>query len=247
VAQGSLSKNYETWCLVVDEQELRRLCDEIQKALNKDGANPPRLDFEVTLSDHFSYHTASLEDVLREENSRRKSIKGLSIESENNEDGITVRLGSGTLQYASLAVKGQDRQWVYVVFSVLEDRLRRLKQWYPRTGLCAIIGASIGVALWIWTFGALSQKYGNALVVPLEAGKYQFTGPGSALFMILAVIYCGGLAYAAARLFPNVTFRIGDGISCHDRLKSVRSRLFWLLVGTGGLGTLYRLANKFLL
>jgi len=247
VAQCRLSKNYETWCLVVDEQELRRVCDEIQKALNKAGANPPKLDFEVTLSDHFSYHTASLEDVLREENSRRKSIKGLTVESENDEGGITVSLGSGGSQYASLAVKGQDRQWVYVAFSVLEDRLRRLKQWHPRTGLCVAIAVSLGFTLLIWTMGALIQKYGSILAVSLEQGTIQTTGVGTAVFFALAVVYCGGLAYAAARLFPNIIFRIGDGVSRHDSLKAVRSRLFWLLVGTGGLGTLYRLVYKFLL
>lgn len=244
MGQAKIGKQYKTWALVVDEQELRRICDELQTVLGKAGTEPVAFTFEVRLSDQFSYSTDSIDELLKEENSRGRSINGLEIKSASGEKVITMRLGLEADRVSSLSVVGQDRQWVYVTYSILEDRLKRLKQWHPRTGVCVFAGTLTGLALLIWTMSLLLEKY-EPVLGRTGGGKTELTGLGAGVGLALGAILVVGLV-CMAKLFPNMVFRIGDGIRRHDATKSVRSRLFWLLLGSVGLGTLFRVANTLL-
>src|SRR5688500_2514708 len=91
------AEQYSHWTSVVDEQELRRLVDECQRALVEAGATAPtvQLQFQLQLTDGLSLVVHSLDEVLAEENPRHRSIKGLEINALAAGAEIVTRIGLG--------------------------------------------------------------------------------------------------------------------------------------------------------
>lgn len=246
MAQAKIGRVYKTWALVVDEQELRRICDEMEVALRKTGAGDVQFTFEVRLSDQFSFETSSLDDLLKEENPRSRAINGLQIRAEGSKNSITLRLGLLPAEASRIDVEGEDRQWVYVTLSVLEDRLKRMAQWHPGNpfpGLSAgIIGLILATSMWILAI----QKHRPILLYVNAEGKTVPTGFGLVILLALGILLVAAPAFVTAKLFPDLSFRIGDGIRRHDNRIALRSRLLWFLLGTVGLSILVRFATTLL-
>ena len=144
--------------MLVDEQELRRICDEMETSFKK--INPtPCLTFQVLLSDSLTYSPKSIDELLKEENSRNRAITGIEITGGAVEARISVRIGLEAHGGSSVTVEGDDRQWVYVTLSAMEDRIKRLRQWHPKSrvwGTGAFIG---GLACLIWVMFQATEKY----------------------------------------------------------------------------------------
>lgn len=133
--KATLSKTYRRWALVVDEQEFRRLADECQRALAKDGVDPATIGLhsEVMFSDGLSLTTDSIDAVVGEENPRHRSIVGVTVDADIRSASIRCMIGTEKYRQTSIVVTGSDRQWVYVTFSRIEERLRHMEQWHPLT------------------------------------------------------------------------------------------------------------------
>jgi hypothetical protein len=78
------------------------------------------LHFEVKFSDGFSVTTDSIDAVVAEENPRKRSIVGITINGDVRSDSISCRISREMLQQTSIAVMGSDRNWVHVTFSKIE-------------------------------------------------------------------------------------------------------------------------------
>jgi hypothetical protein len=184
--QASLARTYR-WALVVDEQELRRMVDECQRALAKDGVDPATigLHFEMKFSDGLSVTTDSIDAVVAEENPHHRSIVGISIDGDIRSDRITCRIGTEKTQQTSITVTGPDRNWVHVTFSKIEERLRLMKQWHarPDTLRLAMVpaGMAFGIALWI----TATKRYPGQLVVVGANGQPATTHLGTVILLSL--------------------------------------------------------------
>lgn len=141
---------------VVEEVELHRLLDDIRRLLKKEGSQH-KLEtmFWVRLASGIFYRTTDLDDILREENSRRRKIMLLvifaEIISEENEviRRIVVQLSRGeplsrinrlehirgesfNINYCGLnyRVRDQSRESAMEVMDQLEERLAKFRRWY---------------------------------------------------------------------------------------------------------------------
>jgi hypothetical protein len=251
--ESRLSQSYK-WALVVDEQELRRLVDECQRSVaeaaqSESGA--AKLELEVQFSHGLSFSTEVLDEVLAEENPRGRAISALHIRVFNNtmpgssSTEIVCDLSSDPKDRTShLSVKGTDRQWVYVTLSRLEDRLRRMKQWHPpaRTSFVPIsLLAALG---YLYSLLAIAKRYPSLMEQVGTDGKPQPTIAGLALLLgIIPVILI--TTYLIMLLLPDPVFRIGDGTVRHDRVKSVRSKLGWMILAIIAAAILTRMARLF--
>jgi hypothetical protein len=106
-----LSRTYPYWALAVDEQELRRLADEMQRAVAPQDQEPTTigLDLTVRFSDRLSMKMNSLDDLLREENPARRAITGVELKAATRTAEVVCRIGLESVNSSSISVKGQDR------------------------------------------------------------------------------------------------------------------------------------------
>ena len=246
--EANLSKLYRSWSLVVDEQELRRLVDECQRALAEEDSTtdptPINTNFSVEFSDGLTFRLEYLDAVLGEENPRGRSITGIQLQLKTASASIVCRLGLEPGHASRISVTSTDRQWVYVTFSRIEERLRRMKQWHPRSntvGLATgLVAAVTSVSFWV----IATTRYPGLLVHTTRradgSAEATFFGFFSLLGAILLAILVGR---CMAILFQDPIFRIGGGTARHDRLKSVRSKLGWTLLAVCVLTPLFRMLS----
>lgn len=68
-----------------------------------------RIGWSWAVADHFSYKTASLDDLLKEENPRSRAIYGLTIKASASDDQITLSLVEAKhRRFAGLSVEGRE-------------------------------------------------------------------------------------------------------------------------------------------
>ena len=217
----------------------------MQNSLKKIGTDPS-LSFEVKLSDSLAFSTRSLDELLREENSRSRAIRGIEITGSAEGARINLRIGLEPEGGSRVTVEGDDRQWVYVTLSTMEDRIKRLKQWYHRSFIWGAGAFFLGLTCLIWAMIQVTEKYPVQLLTTTPQGNRTLTGVGFLILIGAGSILLWAMPAMTARLFPDLTFSIGDGKRRYETLASIRSRILWFLVVTVGLGTVFRLATQFL-
>ena len=230
-----LSRIYTNWALVVDEQELRRLADEMQRALAPQDQEPTAigLDLTVRFSDSLSMKMNSLDDLLREENPASRAITGVELKAATRNAELVCRIGLETLDSSSISVKGQDRQWVYVTISRIEDRLRRMRQYQLRSFYMGGPTCLGGLVLVLLLLKLIQRKY-PAWFFPAGA----VPALDATLFLLALLLLAVFFWVVGAVLFRDPVFRVGDGVKRHDRTKKIRARVAGVLVVTVGLGLL---------
>ena len=232
-----LSRIYTAWALAVDEQELRRLADEMQRAVAPQDQEPTAigLDLMVRFSDGLSMKMSSLDDLLREENPAKRAITGVELKAATRTAEVVCRIGLESVNASSISVKGQDRQWLYVTISRIEDRLRRMRQYQVRGLYMGGITCLVGLVLVGILLTLIQRKYPERFVpastLPAEDKALYFL----AFTLLVVVIWAIGTA-----LFNDPVFRIGDGVQRHDRIKKIRAWVAGVLVVTIGMGLLVR-------
>jgi hypothetical protein len=159
---------------------------------------------------------------------------------------VLCRIGLEATGASSISLKGQDRQWVYVTFSRIEDRLRRMKQWYPRHQLMFIACALVGFILYVGALTLVQRRFPALFVAPPPNGGKQEASFGTAIGLLASMaiaVFCGWLG---AKLFDDPVFRIGDGVERHERTKKIRAWIASVLGVTIGLGLLLQWVGKLL-
>jgi hypothetical protein len=253
---SELSKRYD-WSLVVDEQELRRLVHEMAGALPQGAA---AFGFKITLADGFSHSTGDIEEVLREENRDKRKISSLVVTVTGPQKTMTVSIGTEpsaektkkTMRLpgdhdareqegrkrSRLTVEGDERDSVYVVFSKLEERLRQMKA--RKSEVVMFPAMAVYAALAYLVHGKLVEKYPDAMYELNRVGGRSPTGLTNAL-TVGAFMGLVAMLVPLVVLYPHLTFKIGYGVSRHERIVDARSKLAWILVGTVAIGTVARL------
>ena len=119
---------------------MRRLADECRRVLSPDVSI--RLTFACECGCATVRSRSTFTGRLATENEWRRAIVETTLQAEKRGASIVCRFATekekvresntAKVRESSITVVGQDRQWVYATISRLEERLRNMKEWYPR-------------------------------------------------------------------------------------------------------------------
>jgi hypothetical protein len=137
------------------EQELRRIMDTTAQQVQRiDPLQPPRVRLDVKFKNGTVARTSSLDDVLSFENIGSRQIIRLDImikgRARSGEYAIALsftnlKLEDYDIRSITYLVRGEERDWVLVTSSELEERIGRIKcfSWGgPSSGRRSILGWS---------------------------------------------------------------------------------------------------------
>ena len=134
---------------VLTEQELRRIADVATQQLGKVRPSPPpKTEIELRFRNGTITESDSLDDLFSLENVGAKHIVRMRISFESEKDNppriLSIPDHVISLSFTnteenkdertiSYAVRGSDRDWVFVTASELEERIAKVKSFSPRT------------------------------------------------------------------------------------------------------------------
>ena len=220
---AKINKSYH-WVITLDEQNIRRLYSEILNLLGKDKNEKHNIIITIDYSDHSSFKTQRLEDLLSDENIKRRKIVRLLINGKSGVKKVSILFG-GKENVHHLEIEGPDRQWIYVTKSIIEDRIKDFRESRPRTGFLIFLTV-LGLLLINYFFASYLQPYLPPLFTPLENGKREI-GTGIIVLFVINLPILLLLCYIILNLFPNLTFLIGKEIDNHNSRVRTRSNLFY--------------------
>lgn len=122
---------------LLTEQELRRILDSLAEQLKR--AEPqldPIIKFEIKYRNGAVSETSQVDDVLSIENFGSSSIVRLEIDARNKKENpdrqLLVRFINADIDEDSwvsihYTVKGQERDWVFIASSQIEERISKIK------------------------------------------------------------------------------------------------------------------------
>ena len=133
------SKNSIKAGFTLSEQELRRLVDDMKQQMVKVSEKQTLIErYEIKFKNGAIAETESLDFVLSQENLGSSSIIRLKViiqEKEDDPDNVITtefikldeegEVGPNGIKYSVL---GNDRDWVFITLSELEERLGRVKK-----------------------------------------------------------------------------------------------------------------------
>src|SRR6266849_1487565 len=137
--QVSRSFNY---AFSLTEQELRRICDiAVQQMKRAVGTEKFTTIFRLKFKNDFEAEHNTIEEVISENNGGIWEIQSLTIEVYEGDkiysSSINLKIkfspgkgpfwGSFAYESIELEIEGEDRDWVYLTSSQLEDRLKNIK------------------------------------------------------------------------------------------------------------------------
>lgn len=221
---AKIKKSYN-WVVILDEQSIRRIYSEITNRIDDPTAI---VIITIIYSDNSSVDTEKIEDLLNDENLPGRKIKKILLEVKNDKKRILLVFGGGAENHF-LEIEGPDRQWIYVTKSILEDRMKDVKESRPRTGSLIFIFLLI-----IITVSYFISPYFNTVIPPvykIENGVKQL-GIGFLVWLAIDSILLLVSSYFILENFPNLTFLIGREINQHDKRIRFKSNFFWgIIVG----------------
>jgi len=214
--------------LVIDEQGVRTLYNEISKTLSEG-----QIYFNIVYSDKSSISNPTIENVVRDENRKERQIKELKVIGTDIIRKIDLAFGHTKLvkdieTYYSqilLEISGPDRQTVFIIKSLIEDRLKTFTATHikPLYLMLIFLFFYTIVAILFFTFTNYFPDY----LETTSEGKVKPTDIG----ILFGVIGLGVLGiFIIHKLFPSLTFLIGAQIDRHNKLVK---RRFNLLYGVG--------------
>jgi len=211
--------------VVIDEQKLYRLYDDISNILDNG-----KISFILSYTDKSSLSDITIKEVIGDENSKSRRIYKLNIISTDKDQTIELLFGTTKIikdqeTYVAviiLSITSVNRQNAYVIQSKIEERLKTFKPFYPKRNLLYRTFA----ILFLLTVLFIGNNFFYTYFTNEYAQQYpRFVA--SFLLILLAVTLIGILFIYL--LFPQITFRIGDGIERHNNLTEFRSKLFWVV------------------
>lgn len=222
-----IEKTYVNWVINLDEQGIRRLYDEIKKQIIGDDSGKTKIDFKLKFSDGSTLNTEEIEELFSEENKHGREIKDLVFISKNESESKQAILTFGE-RGINLEIVGPDRQWAYITKSIIEDRIKSLKETRLRKGYYLLISGIVIIIL-TYFFSPHLQSYLPQIFTYKEEGTRQIAAGGLIIFGIDILIFIL-ISVMINKLYPNLTFLIGDGINRHDKRIKTRSNLMWGVV-----------------
>lgn len=246
------------------EPELRRIVDAIvQQFARVAGVTVPIIAFEVLFRNGAIARTADLDEVLALENYGSSRIARVEIDVRDVADEpphqVVARFQDADEDESSwtavkLLVRGDDRDWVFVTISQLEERVAKIKRWAPAqlTEQKAFFPAMMMMLLivmfitqfWFvsrhsasieleqrWRSGHLKDPV-EAIVIA-ERSRAQEAGEKRPYFIpFFFILLASTLPMLISYLSPPYCFYWGDYTAIYDRRRTIRKYLL-VVVATG--------------
>ena len=225
---------------IIDEQELRRIEEVVKQCLIKDFI----ISYIVKFKNGTELETDDLEEILKEENAEEEKIISLEIKGKKKEGwDILINIDFNSFGYkdVNIRVEGNSKDWVFLAYSKLEDRIKKIEQPYSFLGkiddfyrplVILVLFFLIFFLIIFFISSFISEKILELLLV---------FGP---LFIVwpLSMIINRIIEY----LFPTFTFAIGKEEKRIKKIEELRSKIFWSLFVTFSLTIIASLLLKFI-
>ncbi len=138
--QVSIRKSFQHG-FVLDEQELRRIYNILVQQMNESG--PHELfdtTFTMIFKNKITEEKSSIEDVFTQNNVGLWEIESLeiSLKSKNPffKPQIVLNFEKKSVGSISYTIMGEDRNWVYLTSSQLDERIAKCLLYLPMQNLC---------------------------------------------------------------------------------------------------------------
>ena len=214
-----LGKSF-TYGFLLTEQELRRIYDTMVQQMKHHGKDNFSGFFELRYINGVKVQKASLDEIIADNNSGKEQILGLKMalfsrsQFQETQIGIEVRIPPRRLKddpqqpYSiQYYVVGDERDWVYLTSSQLDDRIANIKQLpiFAYGGICMVIGVVIFCFI-----AALS----------IDNLFFQFPlGDRIVVYLVASLVIIGGIATLYG--FPPYNFYWGDYIKSFSHRRAV--------------------------
>jgi len=146
---SSVRKSFK-YGFVLNEQELRRIYDIMTTQMKEiDPGENYQKTFDITYKNSVSEKKTTIEDIFNEDNGQKWEIEKIEIEFDSSyKNRINILFDSKNASYhISINIKGENRNWVYLTLSKLEERISFIKRFAlltnPWTMLSPIVKTKI--------------------------------------------------------------------------------------------------------
>ena len=216
-AQVSIRKSFQHG-FVLDEQELRRIYNILVQQMNESNSHE---DFDTTFTMVFknkiTVEKSSIEDVITENNGGLWEIESLEINLRSKNPSRTPRIiiNFQKEEYRSISytIEGEDRNWVYLTSSQLEERITKIKQFTLSSN------ARFGLLI-LSTFPIITLLlFLSALLFPAHVSLSWPTGDIILTIVVIALLAVGVIAYF--HFFSLFNFCWGDYTAIFERKRSI--------------------------
>ena len=255
---------------LLTEQEIRRLADTIvqqMRRIDPEGRGP--IQYTAKLKGGAIIETNALDDVLALENAGAKTIVRLGITAKDRQEQpqseITVQFANvdeeqgGDSTSVEYTVRSDDRDWVFVTSSELDERIAKVKRFAPnQMGRNAIF--IVFMIVMIVTFALMAILSGGShtrldaisavekawiekrVTDPVEAliqvekaantpGRYERYGEFAIPVLPMVVIVLIFVATPVIpKFYPFFVFCWGDYVRIYERKQAVRRFVFVVVV-----------------
>ena len=225
------SESYK-WAIVVDEMDLRRIDEIIKSIISSENEKDISILYTIKCSDGSKVETNDVNEVVNEENVRRRGIDNIEIVAHDKKitNLINISFGKkGYYQTTSIfySITGDSREWVYLTASKIEERIESFKQWYSFLYKFDYDWIIWIIPMFLITYASVQPKKEISDNISLIDFFKVFS-----IFIIIALIIYSTyklIKYSLNYLFPQTIFRIGEGIKRHDAITDLRDKLFWVI------------------
>ena len=216
LASSTISK---CQAFVCDDEDLRRLIQLLESRVGP-------VSWTILCSDGIDRTGDDIEELLDFDNAPNRRIQHLRLRAHDAEDRCSAAVslgGRGNVIEAS--IEGSTG-FVDQLHPVLESHLSGLREWYTRVARADFVVLLLLFPAFVWGGSVLLRAFGfigvsNEFPEPLEIQRER----ASAILItgFIGVVAAGwGLNKIREKLFPLVTFAIGQGKRSYETLEKVR-------------------------
>ena len=219
---------------VLDEPELRRihqvLIEQVTQAAQNDDISTT---FILKLKNQMSLDKTSLDEILAESNGGVHAIQELTIEISSKSSSIKISLKFSKDNFSSIfySIYGNDRSWVTITQSIIEERIRNIKRPLILSGINRFILLWFTIVITSGTiFGVINLFLDRLANIP-HSGGIAVTAKDVIVFLIgIILLAVGVLSYLV--FFPPQNFYWEDYTKIYQRRQSIgKFILIVMLIG----------------
>jgi len=208
---------------VLDEPEMRR----IHKVLTEQMAlaiqnNAFTTTFNLKLKNQMAFAKTSLDDVLDESNGGENAIQELEIlvKDRSTRNEISLKFSKDVYASNNYEISGSDRNWVSITQSLIDERIKNLRQAFVISGTARILLILLIFAFAFIDILILGAPIYNSLIHTHPLGLIAISIRGLIIFLLVTNLLAIGI-FSYLYFFPTQNFCWGDYVKVYQRRQSI--------------------------